>query len=163
MKNILFIASILLVINGVNAQITVTNTQTPNSLVQNVLLGFGVTASNITVNGSPVNAGNVQGNIAYFSAAGTTFPIPSGVLLTTGNAAAAVGPNTSGSFTNNNPATPNVSSDPHLNAIANSGVTNGTVLEFDFIPAGDTISFNYVFGSDEYPEFSPSSFNDAFG
>lgn len=163
MKNLLFIASILLGINGLNAQITVTNTQTPNSLVQNVLLGFGVTASNITVNGSPVNAGNVQGNIAYFSAAGTTFPIPSGVLLTTGNASAAVGPNTSGSFTNNNPATPNVSSDPHLNVIANSGVTNGTVLEFDFVPAGDTISFNYIFGSDEYPEFSPSSFNDAFG
>ena len=31
-------------------------------------------------------------------------------------------------------------------------VKEKTVLEFDFIPAGDTISFNYVFGSDEYPE-----------
>lgn len=163
MKNILFIASLLFCVNGLNAQITVTNTQTPNSLVQNVLLGFGVTASNITVNGSAANAGIVQGNIAYFNSLGTTFPISSGVILTTGNATAAIGPNTSGSFTNNVPATPNVSSDPHLNAIANSGVTNGTVLEFDFIPAGDTISFNYIFGSDEYPEFSPSSFNDAFG
>ncbi len=163
MKNILFIASLFFCVNGLNAQITVTNTQTPNSLVQNILLGFGVTASNITVNGSAANAGIVQGNIAYFNSLGTTFPISSGVLLTTGNATAAIGPNTSGSFTNNVPATPNVSSDPHLNAIANSGVTNGTVLEFDFIPAGDTISFNYIFGSDEYPEFSPSSFNDAFG
>jgi gliding motility-associated-like protein len=37
------------------------------------------------------------------------------------------------------------------------------VLVFDFIPSGDTLLFNYMFGSDEYPEFSPSSFNDAFG
>jgi len=148
---------------GSFGQIGVTNTMTPNQLVQNVLLGFGVTASNITINGSAANANLVQGNATYFSSTGTTFPIPNGVLLTTGNGIAAIGPNTSGSFTNNSPATPNVSADPHLNDIANGSVTNGIVLEFDFIPAGDTISFNYIFGSDEYPEFSPSSFNDAFG
>lgn len=146
-----------------NAQITVTNTQTPSQLVQNVLLGFGVTASNITVNGSLANGNIVQGNVTYFDASSTTFPIPTGVLLTTGNGIGAIGPNNSGSATNNTPATAVVSSDPHLNAIANAGVTNGVVLEFDFVPAGDTISFNYIFASDEYPEFSPSSYNDAFG
>ena len=145
------------------AQITVQNTMTPEQLVQNVLLGFGVTASNITVNGTAVNAQTVQGNATFFDDNGTVFPIPSGVLLSTGNGIAAIGPNTSGSFTNNTPATPNVSSDPHLTAIASAAPTNGIVLEFDFIPAGDTISFNYLFGSDEYPEFSPSTFNDAFG
>lgn len=160
----LFSALTLLFVSAVSfGQITVQNTQTPNDLVQNVLLGFGVTASNITVNGSPVNANNLQGNITYFDDNGTTFPIPSGVLLTTGNGVGAIGPNTSGSFTNNTPATPIVSADPHLNAIASAAPTNGTVLEFDFVPSGDTISFNYLFGSDEYPEFSPSSFNDAFG
>lgn len=146
-----------------NAQISVTNTQTPSQLVQNVLLGFGVTASNITVNGAAANANLVQGNVTYFDATNTTFPIGTGVLLTTGNGIAAIGPNNSGSFTNNIPATANVGGDPHLNAIANAAPTNGVVLEFDFIPAGDTISFNYIFGSDEYPEYSPSTFNDAFG
>jgi gliding motility-associated-like protein len=145
------------------AQIGVTNTMSPNQLVQNVLLGFGVTATNITVNGSAVNANTVFSNASYYTAGSTTFPIPSGVLLTTGSGVAAIGPNSSGSFTNNNPATSNVSADPHLNSIANGTVTNGIVLEFDFVPGGDTISFNYIFGSDEYPEFSPSSFNDAFG
>lgn len=154
--------SILLGTSAIS-QITVTNTQTPAELVQNVLLGFGVTATNISVNGAPLNASNIQGNAAYFDAAGTTFPIPNGVILTTGNAVGAVGPNSSGSFTNNTPATQNVGTDPHLNAIANASPTNGIVLEFDFVPSGDTISFNYMFGSDEYPEFSPSSYNDAFG
>lgn len=161
-----FIASIVAIIAysfGGNSQITVTNTQVPTSLVQNVILGFGVTASNITVNGSGLNAGVLQGNCTYFDASGTTFPINTGVLLTSGNGIGAIGPNSSGSYTDNIPATANVSSDVHLNAIANSGVTNGIVLEFDFIPSGDTISFNYIFGSDEYPEYSPSTYNDAFG
>ena len=146
-----------------SGQIIVQNTMTPDQLVQNVLLGFGVTASNITVNGSPANSLITQGNATFFDDNGTTFPIPTGVLLSTGNGIGAIGPNSSGSYTDNNPATPNVSTDPHLSAIASASPTNGIVLEFDFVPAGDTISFNYLFGSDEYPEFSPSTFNDAFG
>lgn len=145
------------------AQITVTNTFTPSQMVQNVLLGFGVTASNITVNGSPANANGLLGNVTFFTSGNTNFPIQSGMLLTTGNGVGAIGPNNLGSATNNTPATPNVSTDQALNLIANGTVTNGVVLEFDFIPAGDTISFNYLFGSDEYPEYSPSIFNDAFG
>lgn len=159
-----FLALFTLVVSTVSfSQITVQNTLSPSNLVQNVLLGTGVTATNITYNGSVPNAQSVQGNVTFFNASSTTFPISSGVLLTTGNGIAAIGPNNSGSFTNNSPATPDVSSDPQLNAIANGSPTNGAILEFDFIPTGDTISFRYVFGSDEYPEFSPSSYNDAFG
>lgn len=163
MKQLLASLAIFATFTFSNAQITVENVLTPQELVENVLLGFGVTATNITYNGSPVNAGIVQGNVTFFDSQGTTFPIGSGVLLTTGNGVGAVGPNNIGSFTNNAPPTPDVSTDPHLNAIAAAAPTNGAVLEFDFVPSGDTISFNYVFGSDEYPEFSPSTFNDAFG
>lgn len=162
-KKIITCFGILATTFAANAQIAVTNTQTPYQLVQDVLLGFGVTATNISVNGNLANANSLFGNATYFNAGSTTFPIPSGVLLTTGNGDAAIGPNSSGSYTDNSPATTNVSTDVHLNDIANGSVTNGIVLEFDFIPGGDTISFNYIFGSDEYPEFSPSSFNDAFG
>ncbi len=161
----LFLISTLVLFTGtqVFSQITVANTQTPAELVQNVLLGFGVTATNITVNGTPLNATNIQGNVSFFDATGTAFPIPTGVLLSTGNGIAAIGPNNSGGFTNNSPATPSVATDPHLISIANAAPTNGVVLEFDFIPSGDTISFNYIFASEEYPEWSPSTFNDAFG
>jgi gliding motility-associated-like protein len=142
-------------------QIIVTNTQAPDALVQGVLLGNGVTATNITYNGSAVNAQQLQTNVTFFDATNTTFPIQRGVLLTTGQGIAAAGPNGSTNFTLG--GTPLVTADADLNAIAAGNVTNGAILEFDFIPTGDTVSFKYVFGSDEYPEFSPSTFNDAFG
>ena len=47
--------------------VVVSNTQTPTQLINNVLLGMGVTASNITINGSPLNANNVQGNVVSFT------------------------------------------------------------------------------------------------
>jgi gliding motility-associated-like protein len=143
--------------------ITVSTVQTPQQLVDNVLLGFGVTALNVTINGNPLLANTPQGNVGFFTNSNPAFPIDSGLILTTGNAIGAIGPNSSTSFTNNNPPTASVSTDPHLNDIAAGSVTNGVVLEFDFIPQGDSVIFNYMFGSDEYPEFSPSTFNDAFG
>lgn len=143
--------------------ISVSTTQTPQQLVENVLLGFGVTAFNVTINGNPALANTPQSNMGYFTNTNALFPIGNGLVLTTGNAIGAPGPNNQGGATNNSPATPNVAFDPHLNDIANAGVTNGIVLEFDFIPSGDTLVFNYMFGSDEYPEWSPSSYNDAFG
>jgi gliding motility-associated-like protein len=146
--------------------VVVTNTQTPSQLVNSVLLGMGVTASNITINGNPVTANSVQGNVASFTNTNPSFPISSGLLLTTGNAIAAQGPNNSTNLSNNIPPTPNVASDPHLNILAAGNITNGVVLEFDFIPTGDTLNFRYLFGSEEYPEFAPpnsSGFNDAFG
>jgi gliding motility-associated-like protein len=146
--------------------IAVSTTQTPQQLVDNVLLGFGVTAFNVTINGNPALANSTQPNVAYFTNANASFPINNGLILTTGNASGAVGPNTESGATSNMPPTPSVSTDPHLNDIANAGVENGVVLEFDFIPSGDTLIFNYMFGSDEYPEFAPpnnTSFNDAFG
>jgi gliding motility-associated-like protein len=143
--------------------VVVSNAQTPSQLINNVLLGMGVTASNITINGSPLNANNTQGNVASFTNTNPAFPISSGLLLTTGNAIAAQGPNNSTNLANNLPATASVATDPHLNILAAGTVTNGVVLEFDFIPTGDTLNFRYIFGSEEYPEFSPSTYNDAFG
>ena len=145
--------------------INVTSTQTPQQLVNSVLLGSGVTASNITINGVAGMANTPFGNIGYFTNVNGTFPMTSGLVLTTGDAMGSMGPNSSGTSTNPG-ASQSVSFDPDLNAISNGSITNGVLLEFDFIPAGDTLIFNYLFGSDEYIEFAPpnnSSFNDAFG
>lgn len=164
MKKIIF-SSILvsLLALPVFGQIVVTNTQAPDALVQGVLLGNGVTATNITYNGSLVNAQQLQSNVTYFDATNTTFPISRGVLLTTGNGLVAVGPNAAGGASQG--GTPIVSSDVDLNAISTAVITNGAVLEFDFIPTGDTVSFKYVWASEEYPEFAPPNggVNDVFG
>ena len=135
----------------------VTNTsQSPSGLVQNVLLGPGVTVSNIQYNG----AGNA---IGAFTANNTNLGIQSGVVMTTGtvlnNGDGPQGPNNKESSGTDNGA-------PGINLLTNlvDGTTtyNATILEFDFVPFSDTVSFNYVFGSEEYPEFVGSTFNDVF-
>lgn len=53
--------------------------------------------------------------------------------------------------------------DVDLDAIVSPSTTNdAAVLTIDFIPTQSTVSFQYVFGSDEYNEFANSSFNDVF-
>ncbi len=37
------------------------------------------------------------------------------------------------------------------------------MLQFDFVPSSSTVQFNYVFGSDEYSDFSNTEFNDIVG
>jgi hypothetical protein len=53
--------------------------------------------------------------------------------------------------------------DPDLQAISTVAMNDAAILEFDFIPNGDSISFNYSFGSEEYNEYVCGTVNDAFG
>ncbi|WP_070137602.1 choice-of-anchor L domain-containing protein [Crocinitomix algicola] len=158
----MFILSFFL-IGGIGySQITVTNTQTPEELVSDVLVGAGVEISNVEFNHSIPLAGVVQAQAGFFDASGMDFPIPSGVILATGNVRLAEGPNDSGSATDNE----GVAVDPNdadLDAIGTTTINNEAVLEFDFVPSGDSVVFKYVFASEEYHEFSTSSFNDVFG
>tara|TARA_R110000737_G_scaffold343954_1_gene370536 strand:- start:8918 stop:10825 length:1908 start_codon:yes stop_codon:yes gene_type:complete len=165
MKNI-FLFSIIFISSSYFAQITIQNTLTPTQIVQNVLLGSGVTASNIQWNGSLVNSNTVQANLGAFGGA-PGIGMNNGVILATGNVSEAVGPNISSS-SGNNTGVANYDTDLDLIGLQPPGIDiyDGGVLEFDFIPTGDSISFNYVFASEEYPEYAPpnnSGFNDAFG
>ncbi|WP_233502925.1 choice-of-anchor L domain-containing protein [Putridiphycobacter roseus] len=137
-----------------------TSTQTPQQLVTNVLAGTGITVSNVEFNASTALAQVAQPQIGFFSAVGTTFPIGSGLILATGNAALAVGPNNSGSATDNT----GVAIDPNdadLDAISNSTYNNEAILEFDFVPIGDSLEFKFIFASEEWHEFS-LGINDGF-
>lgn len=136
----------------------VTNTNmSPAGLLQNVLLGPGVTVSNITYSGSPQAIG-------YFSAAGTNLEIAEGIVMTTGtvlnvNSNGPHGPNNSSNsgLDNNSPGSPKLSA-----LVGGTATYNATILEFDFIPYSDTVRFSYVFGSEEYREYVNSTFNDVF-
>jgi len=75
-------------------QITVDNTVTPQSLVENTLIQGCVEVSNIS---SPSNGNAIGlGSFGYFERGSSDFPFENGVVLTTGNAnAAGNGENTS--------------------------------------------------------------------
>jgi gliding motility-associated-like protein len=135
------------------SQLVINQTLTPAQLVQNTLVGSGVTITNVTYSGA-------YAAIGRFTNGGTTnIGFQTGIVITSGSAGNCVGPNSSNSITGNN----NAGSDPQLAALINGTVNDAAALEFDFIPIADTIKFRYVFGSDEYPEFSNSTFNDVFG
>ena len=134
---------------------------TPLQLVQQILVGSGITVSNATFNGS---AGNISSNMAgHFTtngAATTQLGFNGGLILAAGNAADAIGPNNIGS----NGASMGTGSDPDLQLLIPAyTVYDKAILEFDFVPISDTVRFRYVFGSEEFDEFCNSSFNDVFG
>lgn len=46
---------------------------------------------------------------------------------------------------------------------ANVSINDMVILEFDFIPSGPLMSFEYIFGSNEYTGYEYTQFNDIFG
>ncbi len=143
---------------ALRAQLVVDNTITVQQLVEDVLLGGGVTVSNITFNGQPASQTNIQ--IGSFDGSACNVGLPQGITLSSGDIAVAVGPNSESAATLGTPGGP---SDPDLDLASNSTTFDRAVLEFDFVPAGDSLRFNYVFGSEEYLEWVSAGFNDVFG
>lgn len=122
------------------------------------LVGPGVVISNITSNiGQNTQA---YGSFRDNSAVPVT-GISRGLIMTSGNVNVAPGPN--GQIGQTGTPNPGGPPDPQLAAIATGSVNDVCVIQFNFVPFGDTIKFSYVFGSEEYPNFSCSNFNDVFG
>ncbi|CAA6805048.1 MAG: Cadherin [uncultured Thiotrichaceae bacterium] len=86
--------------------------------------------------------------------------IDNGLYMTTGNQRSILGPNNLANYTVN---TRQEYSDPDLTNISAAAKYDPVIIEFDIIPQGDRLNFLHVFGSEEYPEYVCSEFNDAFG
>jgi len=157
MKNIVLAFLTILSLTSTTAQLSVdASNQTVQHYVQNVLVGSGVTVSNVTFTGDSLQ-------LAEFNGVNTFLGINEGVMLSSGKAIGAIGPNTDSVLTlpTSGFGTPG---DNDLDSLLSGLMSyDAAVLEFDFIPDGDTVSFNYVFGSEEYPEFVGTPFNDVFG
>ena len=175
-----------------HGQVDVDQGFTIQEYVNELLLGEGVSATNIEFTGS-------LEQIGYFSGgASIDFPIPSGLILASTVASNAFSQEGVCGFTD----VLGVSGDPDLLSISQSvgallndslsdaqvddivavnasgqtfqfnnyldGLTNTAsvndvfALEFDFDPAGDFVSFNYVFASEEYFAYEYSTYNDIF-
>lgn len=134
-----------------HAQVTINNGLTPQQLVQS-LLGIGVTASNITFTGT-INA------TAYFTEPSGSFHMTQGIVLTTGSPDTIPGPNNlDGAGVDNL-----MPGDTMLDGLTTTLTHDACILEFDFVPATDSLVFNYVFGSEEYNEFVGLGYSDVFG
>ena len=110
---------------------------------------------NITFKGNPHAVGFFDGGSIF------GFKRKSGIVLSTGFSEDLDNPNNCGGYEN---GTTNGGSDPDLKKAGNNAtIQDACVIEFDFKPAGDTISFNYIFGSEEYHEWVSPLYADIFG
>lgn len=146
------------------AQFVITDMTTAQALAQR-LVGDGVTISNVSFTGDPLMAGNFTAN------SNVGIGLDSGIVITNGRA------KTSGSLRGVD-GTPNLTAQNGWPAVVGdadlanaigfplSELDDAAILEFDFVPLGDTVRFRYVFSSEEYtPAFACpglNSYNDAF-
>ncbi len=147
------------------SQLTVDQPYTIEQYVSEVLIGNGVTATNITYTGS-------EEQIGYLSGAEGLFSVSSGLVLSTDHATHLSDPGCMD--TQFCTGCQGLGNDPDLLDVANSvppligqtftvsSVNDLCILEFDFEAGGDSISFNYVFGSDEYLTYVNTTYNDIF-
>jgi hypothetical protein len=91
-------------------------------------------------------------------------PSDRGVILSTGRATdytqSSGDPNRSAGTSTNTPGRDN---DALLNAAAGAPTFDASILEVEFIPTGNLMSLQFLFSSEEYPEYSSSQFNDIVG
>ncbi len=121
------------------------------SFVTDLLEGQNLTISDLVINCPSVAMGHFSGT--------SEVPIAQGLVLTSGTADAIAAPVST--FASGGAMGPG---DPDLNVELGGmyPTYDACVLEFDCVPIGDTLLFNFAFGSEEYPEFVNSSFNDIF-
>lgn len=136
----------------INAQLSV-NQQNAQALVQNVLVGAGVTVSNISFTGDPVMLGS-------FNGINSNIGLKNGIIMSTGNIYDAVGPNNSPSSGED---LKKAGYTPLQNLLGPDATTqDAAILKFDFYCERDIVQFKYVFASEEYPEYVGTKYNDVF-
>ena len=146
-KQLLFIAA-LFSFGIFNAQISVSHIGTTGALI-NYLQGYGLTISNMQITGDTNQLGFFSGvsNMAFGS----------GVIMSTGYVDSVPGPASKFAC-----GVMNGNGDADLTLAAGMSTYDASVVEFDCIPLNDTILFDFAFGSEEYPEYVNTGFNDVF-
>jgi hypothetical protein len=175
MKNIrtatvMALGTAMILTGSANAVITVVNNNNALALATALATGAGITVNSATLSGQ---SGVGTMSTGLYTTTGDAYGLglggnPGGIVMSTGDAQDyGTGPNTSGSFT----TAYGVAATPAQEALLDP-ITGGTfthfdvsVLSIDFTPnPGVTgITFNAVFGSDEFFEFVGTSFIDGFG
>lgn len=168
MRKLLLVLVFVQFLFGANAQSIVVNPSgAPESsydaeqLLTDVLLDGGAcsSSSNFQLKDNPSEQfPSANRSWGYFTKGNSNFPFSEGIVLTSGYAKDAEGPNT-GIMSQGGA---DWTGDPDADFLAQIGTNNATIFEFDFVPQGNQISFNYIFASEEYPDYACSTYNDVF-
>lgn len=161
MKSI-FYHWLILMLCGLNAsqafaQININTSLSDIELVQR-LAGEGVRVSNVNVN-CPSKGKKSYG---YFTDNTGTLGLRDGLLMTTGAADNARGPNNSAAKSQDNGNNDVLNSNLQDLVISGDKLNDICTISFDVEVFADTLVFNYVFGSEEYLEFV-KDYHDVFG
>ena len=162
---------LLLTLSAKGQQIIVSdNLLTVQQLVQNVLVnGTCAQTSNWTSVTGTNYAPSPHKGIGYFQKNNSNFPFDRGIILSTGKAKSAPGPNNA-MLSEGNEEQGSVGSgvyfwrgDDQLDLLVPSDKThNRSVIEFDFIPPTNKVKFRYLLASEEYEAPYPCNGTDVF-
>lgn len=142
------------------SELTIDNRATANEMAETIF-GDGVTVVNASYSGDRNSSGIWSDGD---STSPNATPSDTGVILSTGRVRDYT--NSSGDpnqNTNTSTNTRGVNNDSDFNTLAGTSTYDAAILEADFIPDGDTLTMQFVFASEEYPEYVGSIFNDAVG
>ena len=140
-------------VSGLSAQAQlVVNSQSNLPALAASITGPGVQILNPVINCHPEGFGE-------FSYTGSSLGLDEGVLLTSGRITETIGPNN----VENRTFQQGTSGNTLLNVVTGRSTRDACLFEFDIIPSGDSLRFNFVLGSEEYNEWVGSQFNDVFG
>ncbi|MCB9315625.1 MAG: choice-of-anchor L domain-containing protein [Lewinellaceae bacterium] len=158
MKQILFLALLSYSIPA-SAQLFVDSKKyTAEELVMDFFNGACVDIISVEHYGDPQQK-------TFFEGSQSGLGVNAGIILTTGDASVAVGPNdnagVSGGYGTEYP--PNTSAFSQFLQSIGGASFDWSVLRITLVPHIDSLGFKYVFGSEEYCEYVGSQFNDAFG
>lgn len=135
-----------------NAQFNVDSVSNQITAVEDLFLANGIFVNNISFIGDSAQLGWLTDGDSV------SLGINEGLVLSTGIAASVSnGSNMPGGNWSN------TMSNPDLSGLTGFPTYDLAQLDFDFIATGDSMTFQFVFGSAEYPEWVGSSFNDIFG
>lgn len=152
---ILFLGLALL--QPATAQVTI-NSNTDAVTLARIMTGYGVQVFNARFTGGKFSAGSFQNS-------NNNLALDSGIILTNGVARGQNG--FTGADVNSGQTASNglgLPGDGLLEGLINNAAEtfDACVLEFDFIPAGDSVNFKFVFASEEYPDYNCTPFSDLF-
>ncbi|MCB2221734.1 MAG: T9SS type A sorting domain-containing protein [Bacteroidetes bacterium] len=152
-KTLIYILVIAGFSNIVSAQIQIDTNVTYQQIVEKIL-GPGILAyDNVTIQGANC------ATAVFSNGLETPVYMNDGVLLCTGDATLAAGPNLSYDAGKNN----NLPGHPSLNGITIHTTYDAALLEFDFQVQNDSLLIWYSFGSEAYDEKVESIYSDVCG